>query len=161
AREDLARAIDELRGWFAHLGGELYAAGERIKGQRSLPAAELVGRLRDARARFVGLQREVVQAARNLGLEDADARPAASLDDLHELLGEIERLEFQRSRVGQARLRALAILERVGRLVYAEGADFPPLRECQESARGLHETIAAAPAAELPAEATALAEGTH
>lgn len=161
SREELIGAVNELAGQFAGLGGALHDAVNHLKEQGVLPADSLIDALRDSRNRFTSLQGEVRQLAHNLGVTEVESRPAESLEDLGSLLVELERHELERSRAGQARRQALETLERIARLVYADPKDFPPLRECQEAARGLEQSIAATHPSELPPEAFALADGTH
>ncbi|MDR3634463.1 MAG: tetratricopeptide repeat protein [Isosphaeraceae bacterium] len=161
SRAEFALAIEELAEQFAGLGGELHSAVGHLKDGGILPAETLLEALRDGRSRFASLRGEVLQFALGLGMGNAESKPADSLQDLRELLVELERYELERSRTGQARRQALATLEQVARLVYADPKDFPPLRECQEAARGLRESIEAAHPADLPAEAFALADGNH
>ena len=161
SREELTRAVEELGALFGTVGGELHGAVGRLRDEGTLPGGDLIEALRDSHDRFAALRGEIVQAAHGLGMADADARPTSNLHDLSELLAELERYELERSRSGQARRQALAVLERVATLQTVDRKEFPPLRECQDAARGLYQAIDAARAADLPPEAFALADGTH
>lgn len=160
-REELAAAVEALAAGFAGLGNTLEAAVGPFREQGVVPPDALVAALRDGRAQFLSLRGEVLQLAHGLGMTDAESRATESLQDLTGLLAELERYELERSRAGKARRDALGTLEQVARLVYADPKDFPPLRECQESARALHQAIEAAHPADLPSEAFALADGSH
>ncbi|MFQ5899328.1 MAG: hypothetical protein ACE5JN_13945 [Candidatus Methylomirabilia bacterium] len=158
-RNDLLREIGSLAEAFSQLGARVSKAARELQESGVPPPERLVGEFAASRKDFADLRARVLEL-----IESATSSPPpqiASLKELDSLLRGMEEAEKKRGASEEVRKRALMILDRVLALTHDEQRDYPPLRECQAKARGLHRAIAEAPWSQLPPDSKALAEGKH
>ena len=126
-----------------HLSEQLRQAAKDLQEEGEIPGERLLDNVTALRRQFFDLRTQGATAAEALSIP---SRPSvetlSSLHLLHALLQNISKAEEQRTLHDDVRQRALTTLARVGLLRHQDHSDFPPLHECQERAREMHEAIA-------------------
>ena len=117
--------------------------------------------LGDCRKAFGSLRERVLGRAESLSLSGPPAETLANLNDLSGLIDQIAETEIRQSNSEEVRSRALSVLDRVLAISHVSASEFAPLRESQEQAHDLRESVATGHWAGLPAETEKLAEGGH
>ncbi|MBV8269362.1 MAG: tetratricopeptide repeat-containing protein [Planctomycetaceae bacterium] len=146
---------------FLELGGRLVETARTLESPGVPPPETPVERI-DACRR--DSQHLLDRALHELaGRDDPDAAPER-LDTLEEIAALLDRATgaaVSRVKSEEVRRRAMAILDRVGSVAHSATAEFPPLRECHETAAALRSVILTGATSGPPEEAIRLAEGAH
>jgi hypothetical protein len=155
--EELAALSDR----FSELGEQLLGSARQLHAPGVPPADDLVEALGGCRRDFAALRDRARGLAGDLLVACPPDEQLNSLRDLTGLLDRVAEAEVRRSKTEEVRRRALSVLERVLALSHTSEADFAPLREAQDRARGLHESIATAAWSSPHPDSHRLAEGDH
>ena len=158
---DLSQELAAMSDVFADLGERLLGAARQIHSPGTPPPNNLLEELASTRSAFEGLRDRVRGLGESLEVACPPPESLDTLQGLNALTDEIAAAEIRRDKAEELRRASIGILERVLRLTHASSPEFGPLRERQEHARGLHESLANAPWSNLPEEAHRLSEGDH
>src|SRR5712664_261151 len=171
--DDLRQRLAALRTRFAEVAARAAAAAAAMRAS-AVPAEALLDDLRGTAADFDELRLAILDEASALPSAPDPTRLATlkALDALVTTIGGAQTDRARRAAWEAARDDALSALDRVMTLVHREDTNFPPLAECQATARELHAALSAAQPADLErittmvsggirpfAELVALAEG--
>ncbi|WP_074315687.1 tetratricopeptide repeat protein [Singulisphaera sp. GP187] len=158
---DLSDDLVVLSSQFQRLGETLASAARLMSSVGAPPPRGCVLDLWDCRKRFDTLQGEAVERIESLRVPNPPAITLGTLQDLASILDDLADAERHQVEREQLRREALTVLDRVFALTFVRHEVFPPLRECQEQARQLRDTIESGHWLELPAQTESLVDGTH
>jgi Tetratricopeptide repeat len=148
-----------VRGAFADLADRLEASAQSLK-NGLLPEDGVEAKGREASLLFVELIETVEKSSTDLKVE----LPSGGLTSFEAIAGVLPSLqiaELERSELNQTRKAALAVLDRLDRMVCPGDAGFAPLAACHDAARTLRQAIVEASPSSLPSDAQRLIDGTH
>ena len=142
--DDLARHLAELTARFASLAATLGQAARELQVSGTLPPEALPGALETARREFVEMRAGVLEAARALSV--ATPTPA-EIDSVKKLESVVQAVvgaiasEEKRQAAGEAKKRALAVLDRALAVTHTDDPAFAPLAQCQAKAKELRQIV--------------------
>ncbi len=160
--KDLLRQLAALSEDFSHLGTRLSQAIRELQDSGMPPSEGLAEELAASHKGFVDLRGRVLELAESFVIS-----PLPKLDEivslraLKSLLQAVEKVEEKRGAGEKVRQHALMILARILAITHRDNIDFPPLVECQATARELRQSILESQWPHLHQDTNALAEGTH
>src|SRR5260370_16366313 len=141
---DLGRHLAEITERFGSLAAVLGQAAREPQVSGTLPPESLAEALGAARREFLEMRAGILEAARALSIS---APSAAELDSIKKLepliravIGAIA-VEETRQAAGEARKRALAVLDRVLAVTHTDDPGFAPLVQCQAKAKELRHLL--------------------
>ncbi len=142
--DDLARHLAEITERFGTLAAVLGQAARELQVSGTLPPEALAEALGAARREFLEMRAGILEAARALSI---NAPSAAELDSIKKLepliravIGAIA-TEEKRQAAGEAKKRALAVLDRVLAVTHTDDPGFAPLVQCQAKAKELRQIV--------------------
>lgn len=160
---DLLWRNAELATRLGALGSRGTAAAAALAGAGTPPPDDFVQELEAACRDFAAFRAEVLAAAGAAGIETLAADTMGSTSQIEGMLRALlEGLEAAERRAAVARLRAeaLAVLDRVGRLVHRDDPALAALVVCQKRAGEIRASLAASSQSDPEREHAAAAEAT-
>ncbi|AGA29100.1 hypothetical protein [Singulisphaera acidiphila] len=158
---DLSQEVSKISDLFSSLSERLLGAARQLHSPGSPPPEGLIEELGQARREFVGLRDRTRERAEALHVALPSSETLDTVQGLTAVLDLVAESEVRQSKAEESRRRALSVLDRVLNLTHSADHEFAPLRDCQNQARTLRETIADGPWTVLPPETEPLSEGEH
>ena len=158
---DLSQELSDLSDRFSTLGEKLLAAARQLHAPGAPPSDELIETIGSCRRDFVEFRERTRGLARSLDVHSTQLDSMNSLQDVSNVLDAIAEVELHQSKNEEVRRRGMSVLDRVMAIQYSGGNEFAPLRECQDHARTLRQSLENANWKALPAEVERLTEGEH
>jgi hypothetical protein len=154
----LAGELDRLAAEFADLGDHLSRAARGLISGGAPPPEALAAACAQARASFLGFLDRYHNAAESHGVKDD--RPG-DLEALRTAIETLRGAETARAQFERRKRSALAVLDRVDRLICPSTHDFDPLEACRDLARSLRRAADSSNPAAEDEQVGRLADGSH
>ena len=157
--ESVAARLEEVRGTFTALAGQLETAAEHLTQGRP-PVVELIERSRSIADLFERLRGVAAAAAHGLDVPT----PAGGFDTLDAIASAVPRLrtaEEAHSVSGRKKAESLQILDRADRLTCPHDPSLAALATCLHISRQARRAIAQSTPGETPVESERLLDGAH
>lgn len=161
SNNDLSQDLGELSETFSNLGERLLGAARQLHAPGAPPPEGLIDELGQARRAFVSLRDRTTERATALHVALPSAETLDTIQGLTAVLDLVVEAEIRQVKAEETRRRAAAVLNRVLSIEHSGEGGFVPLRDCQEHARTLRDTVMQGSWTALPPEAEPLSEGDH
>lgn len=159
---DLLKDFSLVTKSFEQLGQRLSEVAEQVRTTGTLPSESLIEEITASRRNFTDLRARAIELVGLMSeTPNAPAEEIGSMKELEALLQVAAETQRKRAQQGNARMRALTVLDRLLSLVHRDQPEFAPLSECQAKSRTLREAIRDHAGSELHPDVTALAQGRH
>lgn len=158
---DLSQELSELSDRFSTLGEKLLAAARQLHAPGTPPSEDLLETIGGCRRDFLEFRQKATGLADEFDVPTPQIEAMNSLQDISTLLDSIAEVELHQSKNEELRRRGISVLDRVLAIQHSTSGEFAPLRECQDLARALRQTLEQSAWKELPAEVEQLTEGEH